>query len=215
LSEDYSTYNEEDLLVILQFIDDSPTDAKAAFLELFNRFNKLLIGACMRKLNYHGNDVGYAGEIVHNTWWRVKDKPENYKPEKARGKTPKEKVYRYLRGIMVNEYANWFNGRSLPDKSNDYNIIYDLDDESKFKDERLRALKQILEESGRPLLGLNDAEKAIFFTYLEYRPDGKKIPRQVRTMLAEEFGLFGDDSVITYYHRAKRKVQKYYKDLNG
>jgi len=202
-------------MVILQFKVDSPIDAKAAALELYKRYNSLLIAACMRKLDYHGNDVGHAGDIVFNMWWRVKDKPENYDPEKAQGKTPKEKVYRYLRGIITNEYANWFNGRALPEENIKYHIIYDLDDESKFKNDRLGVLKKILDESGRPLIGLSDAEKAIFFTYLEYRPDHKKIPRQVRTMLAEEFGLYGDDSVITYYHRAKRKVQQYYKELNG
>ena len=114
---------------------------------------------------------------------------------------------------MSIEYANWFNGRTLP-KEEEYHIVYDLEDDSKFSNERLKALKQIIVESGYPLIGLNDAEKAIFFTYLEYRPEGMKIPRLVRTMLAEEFGLYGDDSVITYYHRAKKKIQNYYKAIN-
>ena len=215
MSEDYSTYNEEDLMVILQFKDDSPEDAQAAALVLYTQFNDRLIAACIRKLQFHNSDIGHAADIVFNTWWRVKDQPQNYDSKKARGKTPKEKVYRFIRGIMIHEYANWFNGRSIPNHEEEYQIIYDLEDESKYTNERLRALREIEVESGRAITGLSDAEKAIFFTYLEYRPEGKKIPRAVRRMLAEKFGLYGKDSIITYYGRAKRKIQNYYKALNG
>ena len=201
-------------MVILQFMDDSPEDAKAAAVELYKRYNERLIAACMEKLAFHKNDTGHAAEIVFNTWWRVKHRPQNYDPEKAVGKCPQEKVFRFIRGIMKKEYANWFNGRSLP-KEEEYHIIYDLEDESKYTNERLRILRQLKEESGLALTGLSKAEKAIFFTYLEYRPDGKKIPRAVRLMLAEEFGLHGDDSVITYYHRARKKIKEYYKAING
>lgn len=201
-------------MVILQYKDEEPEEAKAAAIVLYNKYNTLLVAACINKLKYHGNDTGFAGDIVFNTWWRVQDKPENYDPGKAKGRTPREKVYRFIRGIMKYEYANWFNGRELP-KEEEYHIIYDLEDDSIYSNERLKALRQIIQESGYPLRGLNDAEKAIFFTYLEYRPEGEKIPRQVRIMLAEKFGLYGDDSVITYYHRAKRKVQNYYKMING
>lgn len=214
LSEEYSIYNEEDLMVVLEFKEDSPEEAKAAALELYIRFNKQLIAACISKLKYNGNDLGHAGEIIYNTWWRIKDKPQNYNPKIAQGKSPKEKVYRFFRGIMIIEYANWFNGRMLPEEE-DYQIIYDLDDDSKFSNVKLKVLRQIIVESGNPLKGLSDAEKAIFFTYLEYRPEGKKIPRQVKAMLAEKFGLYGDDSVITYYHRARRKIQNYFKGSNG
>lgn len=202
-------------MVVLQFKEDSPEDAKAAGFELYSRYHEKLIAACIQKLEFDENDIGDAAEIVHNTWWRVKDKPQNYDPVKASGKNPEDKVYRFIRGIMVREYANWFNGRGLPKRDEEYHIIYDLEDESKYTDDRLRALRQLQVESGWALTSLSDKEKAIFLTYLEYRPEGKKIPSPVKEMLAEEFGLYGDDSVITYYGRAKRKIQKYYDAING
>lgn len=214
LNQEYATYNEEDLMVILQFKDDSPEDAKDALEILYIRFNEKLITACINRLKFHGNDIGHAADIIYNTWWRIKNKPQNYKPEEAKGKTPKEKVYRFFHGIIKIEYANWFNGRGLPEE-NEYHIIYNLDDDSKYTNETLKAIKQLLNESKITLSILNEAEKAIFFTYLEYRPEGKKIPRTVRRMLAERFGLYGDDSVTTYFNRAKRKIKEYYTALNG
>jgi hypothetical protein len=214
LSEDYTTYNEEDLLVILQFKEESPDDSKAAAFVLYNKYNDRLISACRQRLSYNKKDVNHDSEIVFNTWWRLQHNPFTYDSTRASGKTSNEKVYRYIRGIMNHEYSNWFNGRQLPEQD-EFHIVYDLEDESKYSNERLKALRDIELESGRPLNGLNEAEKAIFFTYLEFRPEGRKIPSEVKSMLSKKFGLSGEDSVITYYHRAKRKIQKYFDCING
>lgn len=215
LKDDYSTYDDEDLLLILQFREDSPDDAQAAGEQLYRRFNERLLAACIKKLEFNGNDVNDAPDIVFNTWQRLFLKPEKYDQKKAsRGISVKERVFRYIRGILQREYANWFNGRTIPQEE-DYHIIYDLEDESKFTNERLKALRQLEFEGHVRLSGLSKAERAIFLTYLEYRPEGGKIPRGVREMLANEFGLYGDDSVITYFHRARRKVQEKMGNSNG
>jgi DNA-directed RNA polymerase specialized sigma24 family protein len=209
---EYKKYDSEELLVVLSLAEDEPEEAKVAFFELFNRYSKELVRYCVTMCNTEANpnkfsvvfDPGDAEEIVWNSFYQLKNSPENFDLSKATTKDKNKAVEAYLKGIVRTEFKKKYFG--VEKLEVDYNYEVDLSIDGQLLPTR-KILKEMSAEIEDALRSLPVKEREVFLAKVEFCPNGEYLPREIGSLLRDKLELPGESSLRVYYQRAKTKLQ--------
>jgi DNA-directed RNA polymerase specialized sigma24 family protein len=213
---DFSTVCSSELFEYISFKDEFPDEAKKAFQEFVNRFQRDVFEKSeIYCLNFKLNET-IAEDIANCTFAKIWKYPK-FKISKAKGKTIdisiKSYLYRIIWTQIINHKKNGF--CEEPSEEEDLTIVENYNDFiDRFDVENKKEIMHKYDFINSALENLSEKHRIIYFTYKAYEKSGKNLPKPIITQLKETLQL-AQGSIRRYKSDANEAVNNYINQRNG
>ena len=215
-SIDFTAICSLELFEYISFKDEFPEDAKKAFQEFVNRFERdVLQKAEIYCKGFNFNET-IALDVAHCTFARVWKYPK-FDVTKSNGKNIETSIKSYLYRIIYTQILNY--------KKNDFCAEPTLDEDltivnnyiefvEKWDVEDKKEIMIKFDFINSALLNLSEKHKIIYFTYKAYENDFKVLPKTIREQLKTTLNLT-QSTIRVYKKDAYEAVNNYINQRNG
>ena len=213
---DFTTISSSELFEYISFKNEFPEDAKNAFQEFVNRFQKDVFEKSEIYCSKFGFNETIAEDIANCTFARIWKYPR-FKTSKANGKTIDISIKTYLSRIIWTQMVNYKKNDfcAEPTEEEDLTIVENYDDFiERFEVENKKEIKLKFDFINSALQNLSDKHRIIYFTYKVYERSGKNLPETIRKQLKENLNL-AQGSIRRYKSDAIEAVNNYINQRNG